>query len=152
MIKIYVMMTTEFQPMTSKYIVYLDVDSFEKLRTSRSIFRSDVHVSGVDTSQICFNALHETMAPSRGWQWDRNAFIVLISLISLILFVLMNFLNNKGPGVNHPYLQPYRGWISEGCGSTLLSQRHIEGATGSRHTTHVWPQITTTVQLYSHEF
>ena len=30
----------------------------------------------MDTSRICFNAL-ETMAPSRGWQLDRNAFTVI---------------------------------------------------------------------------
>ena len=29
------------------------------------------------TSRICFNA-HKTMVSSRGWQWDRNAFSVII--------------------------------------------------------------------------
>ena len=32
-----------------------------------------------DISRICFNA-HETTAPSRGWQWDRNTFTVLFHI------------------------------------------------------------------------
>ena len=32
-------------------------------------------VLSISTSRICLNA-HKTMAPSRGWQWDRNVVIL----------------------------------------------------------------------------
>ena len=36
----------------------------------------------IDTSPICFNA-NEAMVPNRDWQWDRNAFsVILLKLVN----------------------------------------------------------------------
>ena len=56
-------------------------------------------IPNLNTSQIYFN-VHKTMAPSRGWQWDRNTFTVIFH--------------------TQPRFQAVRAYIEANCGKCLL--------------------------------